>query len=77
MVENPPVEVTPDFSHYPCKGHRGTVIGESKKVEEVGLAPCTFPGPKVERTPMVVYYESRNRELQIRMLFVMNRESEN
>jgi hypothetical protein len=53
------------------------VIGESKKVEEVGLTPCTFPGPKVERTPMVVYYESRNRELQIRMLFVMNRESEN
>ncbi len=76
MVENPPVEVTPDFTHETCKDHRGEVIGETKKVEEVGLGPCTFPGPRVERTPMVVYYEPRNREVQIRMLFIMNPEHE-
>ncbi len=39
--------MAPDFTHYPCKDHRETVIEESQKGEETGLAPCTFPIPDI------------------------------
>jgi hypothetical protein len=44
-VENPPPEATPDFVYKPCKGFQATVIEESQKEEEAGLALCTFPVP--------------------------------
>ncbi len=45
MVENPPAEATPDFAYKPCEGFQETVIEESQKEEEAGLALCTFPAP--------------------------------
>ena len=60
LVENPPAEATPDFTHDPCKDSEETVIGESQKEEEAGLALCTFPVPynydcsRELRTPILV-----------------------
>ena len=42
MVENPPVEVAPDFAHYPCKDNWEEAIGEPRREEQEGLSPCTF-----------------------------------
>ena len=58
-VENPPTEAAPDFAYKPCKDLKETVIGESQKEEEAGLALCTFPAPcscvcsRGPRTPIV------------------------
>ncbi len=41
-VENPPVEVTPDFAHESCKGSVESVIGEIHWGKEDGFAPPTF-----------------------------------
>jgi hypothetical protein len=45
ITENPPAEATPDFAYKPCKDSEETVVGESQKEEEAGLALCTFPAP--------------------------------
>jgi hypothetical protein len=71
-VENPPAETTPDFVYKPCKDSEETVIGESQKEEEAGLALCTFPAPyscvcsRGPRTPILTgENEGQPRSLQM------------